>query len=157
MSVASLSPEISVRAMGPHASLFYFLEGTRMSLPGPWLSRENSIGVPTDAEPGNQRRKFVKLRTTIFSELSIRLCHRAPWVCYKANQQQRSRDAGILRITSLGYATEPTSYRGAHIMVIDKKGHQHQHQQQHQQHEPGVSPRAKTCLDLPTTRYQDIR
>ena len=50
-------------------------------------------------------------------------------------------------------------------MVIDKKGHPHQHlqhqhqpdQQQHQQHEPGVSPRAMTCRDLPTTRYQDIR
>ena len=56
-----------------------------------------------------------------------------------------------------GYATEPNNYRAADIMVIDKKGHQHQQQQQHQQHEPGVSPRAKTCLDLPTTRYQDIR
>ena len=49
-----------------HASLFYFLEGTRMSLPGPWPTRENSVGVPTDAEPGNQRRESVKLRTTIF-------------------------------------------------------------------------------------------
>ena len=97
----------------------------------------------------------IDVRATKQPELSIRLCHRAPWVCYKTNQLQRSRDAGILRTASLGYATEPTSYRPAHIMVIDKKGYQHQ--QQHQQHEPGVSPRAKTCLDLPTTRYQDIR
>ena len=87
----------------------------------------------------------------------MRLRHRAPWICYKTHQLQRSRDAGILRITSLCYATEPNNYRAADIMVIDKKGHQHQHQQQNQQHEPGVSPRAKTCLDFPTTRYQDIR
>ena len=67
--------------------------------------------------------------------LSIGLCHRAPWACYRANQLQRSRDAAILRITSLGGVTEQTSYRGADIMVIDKKHQQHQQQQQQQQHE----------------------
>ena len=75
------------------------------------------------------------------------LCRRAPWFWYRANRVQRSRDAAILRITSLGCATERTSYRGADLIVINKKGHQHQ--QQHQQHELGVNPRAKTCQDLP--------
>ena len=62
----------------------------------------------------------IDVRATEQPELSIRLCHRAPWVCYKANQLQRSRDAAILRITNLGGVTEQTSYRGADIMVIDK-------------------------------------
>ena len=48
------------------------------------------------------------------------LCRRALWLCYRANQLQRSRDAAILRITSLGGVTEQTSYTGADIMVIDK-------------------------------------
>ena len=42
-------------------------------------------------------------------------------ICYKTHQLPRNRDAGILRTTSLGYATEPNNYRAAHIMVIDKK------------------------------------
>ena len=48
-------------------------------------------------------------------ELSIRLCHRAPWVCYRANQLQRSRGAAILRITSRHMTPG---------MVIDKRRHQ---------------------------------
>ena len=50
-----------------------------------------------------------------------RLRRRAPWLRYRANQLQRSRDAAISRIASLGCATEQTNYRGADIMVIDKK------------------------------------
>ena len=56
-----------------------------------------------------------------------RLRRRAPWLCYRANQVQRSRDAEILRIMSLVCATARTSYRGADIRFIDKKGQQHQH------------------------------
>ena len=64
------------------------------------------------------------------------LCQRVPRVGYRANRLQRSRDAAILRIMSLGCATEPPWYRGATIIVIGKKGHQHQqHHQQHQQHQ----------------------
>ena len=50
-----------------------------------------------------------------------RLRRRAPWLCYRPSQLQRSRDAGILRIMSLVCATERTSYSGADIMVIDKE------------------------------------
>ena len=53
--------------------------------------------------------------------LPNRLRRRAPWLCYRANQLQRSRDAAILRIMSLVCATERTSYRGADIVGIDKK------------------------------------
>ena len=63
----------------------------------------------------------IDVRATKQLELSIRLRHRAPWICYKTHQLQRSRDAGILRTTSLGYATEPNNYREADIMVIEKK------------------------------------
>ena len=49
---------------------------------------------------------------------------------------QQTETYCMTRIRSgLGCATEPPWYKGATIIVIGKKGHQHQqHYQQHQQH-----------------------
>ena len=63
-------------------------------------------GYRVNRESATERTIYRGLRITSLGcateqpGLSIGLCHRAPWVCYRANQLQRSRDAAILRITS---------------------------------------------------------